>query len=86
MALLGWDNGTARGVASGSAPLPRGRDRAKIREPYAPDWKLWFGEEGDPPGAVFLELDEPQPVVLFELVKGWLTGEEPELGETHRIG
>ncbi|HET6362869.1 MAG TPA: pyridoxamine 5'-phosphate oxidase family protein [Gemmatimonadota bacterium] len=79
------------------------RDRAKIRELYAPDWKMWFGEEGDPRhgtpddprmvligvdvhAAVFLEMDKPQPVVLFELVKGWLTGEEPDLGETHRIG
>jgi general stress protein 26 len=79
------------------------RDRAKIRELYASDWKMWFGEEGDPRhgtpddprmvligvdvhAAVFLEMDKPQPVVLFELVKGWVTGEEPDLGETHRIG
>ena len=79
------------------------RDRSKIRELYAPDWRMWFGEEGDPRhgtpddprmvligvdvhAAVFLEMDRPQPVVLFELVKGWVTGEEPDLGETHRIG
>ena len=79
------------------------RDRSKIRELYAPDWRMWFGEEGDPRhgtpddprmvligvdvhAAVFLEMDKPQPVVLFELVKGWMTGEEPDLGETHRIG
>jgi len=24
------------------------RDRGKIRELYAADWKMWFGEEGDP--------------------------------------
>src|SRR5690349_24551601 len=24
------------------------RDRGKIRELYAPDWKIWFGNEGDP--------------------------------------
>ena len=24
--------------------------------------------------AVFLEVNKPQPVVLFELVKGWVTG------------
>ena len=24
------------------------RDRQKIRELYAPDWKAWFPEEGDP--------------------------------------
>ena len=79
------------------------RDRAKIHELWAPDWKMWFGEEGDPRhgtkddprmvligvnvhGAVFLEVNKPQPVVLFELVKGFVTGEEPEIGEMHRIG
>ena len=35
--------------------------------------------------AVFLEVDKPQPVVLFEIAKGWLTGDTPELGELHRI-
>jgi general stress protein 26 len=79
------------------------RDRAKIHELYAPDWKMWFAEEGDPRhgtrddprmvligvnvhAAVFLEMDKPQPVVLFELAKGFVTGEEPDLGEMHRIG
>jgi general stress protein 26 len=77
-------------------------DRQKIRELYAPDWKIWFPEEGDPRhgtaddprmvligvdvhAAVFLEVNKPQPVVLYEVVKGWLTGSEPELGEMHRI-
>jgi general stress protein 26 len=79
------------------------RDRAKIHELYAPDWKMWFGEEGDPRhgtrddprmvligvnvhAAMFLEMDKPQPVVLFELVKGFVTGEEPDLGQMHHIG
>ena len=35
--------------------------------------------------AVFLEVNKPQPVVLYELVKGWLTGTEPELGEMHEV-
>jgi general stress protein 26 len=35
--------------------------------------------------AVFLEVNKPQPVVLFELVKGWITGETPEIGEIHRV-
>lgn len=78
------------------------RDRAKIHELYAPDWKIWFTEEGDPRhgtpddprmvligvqvhAAVFLEVNKPQPVVLYEMVKGWLTGNMPELGETHRL-
>ena len=78
-------------------------DRAKIHELYAPDWKAWFGAEGDPRhgtpddprmtliavdvhGASFLEVTKPQPVVLFELVKGFLTGKAPELGEMHHVG
>jgi general stress protein 26 len=36
--------------------------------------------------AIFLEVNKPQPVVLFELVKGWLTGSTPELGELHHVG
>ena len=35
--------------------------------------------------ATFLEVNKPQPVVLFELVKGWLTGSTPEVGEMHRL-
>jgi general stress protein 26 len=35
--------------------------------------------------AVFLEVNKPQPVVLFELVKGWVTGDTPEIGEMHRV-
>ena len=35
--------------------------------------------------AAFLEVNKPQPVVLFELVKGWLTGSTPELGEMHHV-
>ena len=78
------------------------RDRAKIHELYAPDWKVWFPKGSDPRhgtpddprmvligvtvhAAMFLEVDKPQPVVLFELVKGWLTGSTPELGEMHRV-
>ena len=35
--------------------------------------------------AVFLEVNKPQPVVLFEVVKGMITGSTPKLGETHVI-
>ena len=78
------------------------RDRAKIRELYAPDWKMWFGSEGDERhgtpddprmvligvdvhAAMFLEVNKPQPIVLFELVKGWVTGQAAELGEMHHV-
>jgi hypothetical protein len=87
--------------------LPRGlaklsRDRETIRQLHAPDWKLWFPDEGDPRhgtpddprlvligvdvhSAVFLEVNKPQPVVLYEIAKGWFTGAEPEIGEMHRV-
>jgi len=35
--------------------------------------------------ATFLKLDKPQPVVLYELAKGFLTHEQPEIGEPRRI-
>jgi general stress protein 26 len=86
--------------ASGRAALSR--DRQKIRELYAPDWKFWFAAEGDPrhgtaddprivligvavEAAVFMEVNKPRPVVLFEMVKGWLRGETPEIGEMHEL-
>lgn len=78
------------------------RDRAKIRELYAADWKAWFADEGDPRhgtaddprivligvtihAAVFLEVNKPKPLVLYELAKGWLTGAKPDVGEMHTI-
>ena len=39
----------------------------------------------DVQSAVFFEMDKPQPVVLFELVKGWVTGKEPDLGKMHQV-
>jgi general stress protein 26 len=35
--------------------------------------------------AEFLEVDKPRPVLLSELVKGWLTDSQPEFGETHQL-
>ena len=35
--------------------------------------------------AIFLEVNKPQPIVLFEMVKGWVTGTEPKVGEMHHI-
>jgi general stress protein 26 len=35
--------------------------------------------------AVFFDVDKPKPIVLFELVKGWFSGTEPNVGEIHRI-
>ena len=86
------------------------RDRQKIHELYAPDWKAWFPKEDDPRhgtaddpphgtaddprmvligvdvhAAAFLEVDKPQPVVLYEVVKGFVTGSTPDVGEMHHI-
>ena len=85
---------------SGTAAIST--DRAKIRELYAPDWKMWFGSEGDPRhgtpedprvvligvtvhAAEFLDVTKPQPMVLFEMAKGWLTGTPAEIGDMHRL-
>jgi len=35
--------------------------------------------------AVFLEVNKPQPVMLYEIVKGFLTGSTPDIGELHQI-
>ena len=36
--------------------------------------------------ATFLEVNKPQPVVLFEIAKAWLTGSAPDVGEMHEVG
>lgn len=99
--LAYYKNSTREWIsASGLAVVSR--DRAKIHELYAEDWRMWFPDEGDPRhgtaddprmvligvtvhGAEFLEMDKPRPVVVFELVKGWLTGSEPDLGQMHAL-
>jgi len=96
-----YKNGSREWISvSGVATISR--DRAKIRELYAPDWKVWFPDGGDPRhgtaddprlvligvdihAAVFFEVTKPQPVVLFELTKGWLTGKQPDIGEVHTL-
>ena len=77
-------------------------DRHIIHQLYAPDWKAWFPDEGDPRhgtpddprmvligvdvhSAVFLEVNKPQPIVLYEIAKGWITGTDPDIGDMHRI-
>jgi len=71
--------------------VPRGLlDASAVPRHHWPD--LLNGHATDPRivligidvhAAVFLEVNKPKPVVLFELAKGWLTGERVEAGETH---
>ena len=77
-------------------------DRAKIRELYAPDWKVWFPGDDEKSGtpedprivligvhvdsAVFLKTDKSRPVQAFEFVKGLVTGSTPDIGEVKRVG
>jgi general stress protein 26 len=35
--------------------------------------------------AHFMTVDKPQPVVLFDLLKGMVTGKAPEIGEVHTV-
>lgn len=99
---LSYYNSKTREWISVSGLAKISRDREKIREIYATDWKAWFPEEGDARhgtpddprmvligvdvhAAVFLEVNKPRPVVLYEVVKGWATGSMPDVGEVHRV-
>jgi general stress protein 26 len=79
------------------------RDRETIRTLWAPDWKMWFPDKGDPRhgtpddprlvligvtihSAVFLEVNKPAPVLLYEMAKGLVTGTQPQIGEMHKVG
>ena len=85
---------------SGLATLSRDRDKIReLYAPDSKIWFGGDGDArngtADDPrlvligvdihAATFLEVSKPQPVVLYELAKGLLTGDTPELGETHRI-
>jgi len=35
--------------------------------------------------ATYLEVNKPQPVVLFEIAKAWVTGNAPDVGEMHEV-
>ena len=99
---LSYYKDSSREWISVSGIATASRDRAKIHELYAPDWKVWFGSEGDPRhgtpddprmvligvdihAAVFLEVNKPRPIILYELVKGWVTGDAAELGKMHTL-
>jgi general stress protein 26 len=39
----------------------------------------------DVQSAMFLEVNKPKPIVLFEVVKGMLTGSQPDIGTMHEV-
>ena len=75
--------------------------RSAVRALWASDWKMWLPEEGDPrhgtpedPRIVLIGVDvhsavyfeaHSQPVVLFEMAKGFVTGRPPDVGTLHEV-
>jgi general stress protein 26 len=97
---LAYYNTKSREYVSVSGAATLSRDRAKIEELYRPDWKAWFpgGEKAGTPedphivligvearSAVYLKVDKPKPVVLFEVVKGMVTGDTPDVGDVRHV-
>ncbi len=39
----------------------------------------------DADSVTYMEMDKPKPVVLFEVAKGMVTGEQPDVGEVHNV-
>ena len=85
---------------SGTAIISRDRDKIReLYMPdwkiwFAEEGDLLYGTPNDPRmvligitvhAAEFLEVNKPKPVLLFEMVKGWATGTEPEFGEMHHL-
>ena len=84
---------------SGLAHLSR--DKETVRALWGSDWKAWLPEEGDPrhgtpddPRIVLIGVEvhsgvyfeaHSQPVVLFEMAKGWLGGKAPDVGTMHQV-
>ena len=85
---------------SGTAVLTD--DRALIHRLWKDNWKIWFGQEGDPrhgtpddprllligvraDSAHFMTVDKPQAVVLFEMLKGRITGQQVDIAEEHEV-
>ncbi len=96
-----YNNSTRAWVSVSGTAIPS-RDRDKIHELYAADWKVWFPEEGDARhgtpddprmvligvtvhAAEFLEVNKSRPVLLYEFVKGWLSDQQPDMGEMHEL-
>ena len=99
---LGYYDSKSREYVSVSGRARLVDDRAKIRELYALDWKVWFPGDDEKAGtpedprivliavdvdsAVFLKVDKPRPIQAFEFAKGLVTGKTPDLGRVEKVG
>lgn len=61
-------------------PEGEGKDRGTPKDPRI----IMIGV--DIHSAVYMEVDKPKPVVLYEMVKGLITGKEPDAGKIRKIG
>lgn len=99
---LGYYNQKTREWVSVSGTAAVSQDRAKIRELYADDWKMWFENEGgshdggpddprialilvDANAVTYMKAKHSRPGTLFELAKGMVTGEKPDIGRTEKL-
>ena len=100
--LAYYDSGSREWVSvSGRARVSN--DRARIRELYAPDWRMWFEDEGgekdggpddprlrlilvDVDSVIYAKKTASRPVALFEVAKGFVTGEQPDVLRTEKLG
>lgn len=99
---LGFYKDRTREYVSVSGTAALTDDRDLIRALWAPDWKVWFEDQGgafdgsaDDPrllligvtaaSAHFLSVDKPQPLVVFEILKGMVTGSRPDIGEVREV-
>jgi general stress protein 26 len=98
---LAYYNMKSREYVSVSGIAHVTQDRSKIRELYRRDWMAWFGGEGEKDGTpedprmiligveaesvVYMKVDKPRPVVLFQVMKGMITGARVDIGEVRRV-
>jgi general stress protein 26 len=98
---LGYYDSKSREWVSVSGTASITQDRGKIHELYAPDWKIWFADEGgerdggpDDPRLALILVDahsvhymkaNSKVRVLFEIARSLATGDAPELGREERL-
>jgi general stress protein 26 len=96
-----FDSGSYEWVSvSGTAQVSTNRDEIRrLYKPDWKAWfgqvdEVRDGGPGDPrlalilvdaDSVIYLKQDRPKPVVLFEVMKGMITGEKVEPGETRRV-